>query len=121
VRLSPLGTSSIIWPIVPAPDDRWWWVWRAVDEMRIGKGNRSTRRKSASVPLCPPQIPHDLTWDWTRAAAVGNRRLTAWAMARPSVEGLVSLGSAVRIWDLQSGLQILLYTIELILTTFWCQ
>jgi hypothetical protein len=22
VRLSPLGTSSIIWPIVPAPDDR---------------------------------------------------------------------------------------------------
>jgi hypothetical protein len=27
--------------------------------------------------------PHDLTWAWTRAAAVGIRRLTAWAMARP--------------------------------------
>jgi hypothetical protein len=26
----------------------------------------------------------DLTWDRTRAAAVGSRRLTAWAMARPS-------------------------------------
>jgi hypothetical protein len=26
-----------------------------------GKGNRSTR-KPALVPLCPPQIPHDLTW-----------------------------------------------------------
>jgi hypothetical protein len=25
------------------------------------KGNRSARRKPAPVPLCPPQIPHDLT------------------------------------------------------------
>jgi hypothetical protein len=24
VRLSPLGTSAPNWPIVPAPDDRWW-------------------------------------------------------------------------------------------------
>jgi hypothetical protein len=24
----------------------------------IGKGNRSTRRKPAPVPLCPPQTPH---------------------------------------------------------------
>jgi hypothetical protein len=24
VRLSPLGTSATNWPIVPAPDDRWW-------------------------------------------------------------------------------------------------
>jgi hypothetical protein len=27
--------------------------------MKIGKGNRSTRRKPAPAPLCPPQIPHD--------------------------------------------------------------
>jgi hypothetical protein len=27
VRLSPVGTSATNWPIVPAPDDRWWWVW----------------------------------------------------------------------------------------------
>jgi hypothetical protein len=40
--------------------------------MRIGRGNRSTRKKTASLPLCPPQIPHELTWDWTRAAAVGS-------------------------------------------------
>jgi hypothetical protein len=26
VRLSPLGTSATNWPILPAPDDRWW-VW----------------------------------------------------------------------------------------------
>jgi hypothetical protein len=30
--------------------------------MKIGRGNRSTRRKPAPAPLCPPQIPHD----WTR-------------------------------------------------------
>jgi hypothetical protein len=29
--------------------------------------------------------PHDLAWAWTRTAGVGSRRLTAWAMARPSV------------------------------------
>jgi hypothetical protein len=27
VRPSPLGTSATDWPIVPASDDRWWWVW----------------------------------------------------------------------------------------------
>jgi hypothetical protein len=46
------------WPIVPARiigDEC-----GAVGGMRIGRGNRSTRRKPASVPLCPPQIPHDL-------------------------------------------------------------
>jgi hypothetical protein len=25
--MSPLGTLTTIWVIVPAPDDRWWWVW----------------------------------------------------------------------------------------------
>jgi hypothetical protein len=27
--------------------------------MKIGRGNRSTRRKPTPAPLCPPQIPHD--------------------------------------------------------------
>jgi hypothetical protein len=49
----------------------------AVGGMRVGRGNRSTRRQPAPLPPCPPQIPHDLTWVRTRAAAVGNRRLTA--------------------------------------------
>jgi hypothetical protein len=40
-------------------------------------------KKSVPVPLCPPQIPHGCTRDRTRASAVGGRRLTAWAMARP--------------------------------------
>jgi hypothetical protein len=48
----------------------------AVGGMKIGRGNRSTRRKPAPVPLCLPQITHDLTWARTRAAAVGSQRLT---------------------------------------------
>jgi hypothetical protein len=27
VRLSPLGTETTVWSVVPAPDDRWWWLW----------------------------------------------------------------------------------------------
>jgi hypothetical protein len=33
----------------------------AIGGMKIGRGNRSTRIKPAPVPLCPSQIPHDLT------------------------------------------------------------
>jgi hypothetical protein len=41
------------------------------------KENRSTRRKPAPVPLCPPQIPHNLTRARIWVAEVGIRRLTA--------------------------------------------
>jgi hypothetical protein len=51
--------------------------------MRINRGNVSTRRKPALVPLCPPQNQHNLTWDRTGASAVRSRQLTAWSMARP--------------------------------------
>jgi hypothetical protein len=74
VRLSPLRTSATV-SLLYQPrmiDD-----YGAVGGMRIGRGNRSARRKPAPVPLCPPQIPHDLTWDRTRVAAVGSQRLTA--------------------------------------------
>jgi hypothetical protein len=40
----------------------------SVGGMRIGKGNQSDRREPAPAPLCPPQIPHDLTLARTRAA-----------------------------------------------------
>jgi hypothetical protein len=33
----------------------------AVGGMRIGRGNWSSQRKPVPIPLCPPQIPHDLT------------------------------------------------------------
>jgi hypothetical protein len=54
VQTGPLGTSATKWPIVPAQGD--------YDDgefgiMKIGRGNRSTRRKPAAAPLCLPQIP----------------------------------------------------------------
>jgi hypothetical protein len=42
----------------------------------IGRGNRSTWRKPAPVPLCPPKPPHAARMR-TRAAAVESQRLTA--------------------------------------------
>jgi hypothetical protein len=38
----------------------------AVDGMKIGRGNRNTRREPTPVPLCS-HIPYDLTLDRTRA------------------------------------------------------
>jgi hypothetical protein len=82
VRVGPLGTAAIIGLLYQPRmiDDG---DCGAISEMKIGKGNRSTRRKPAPVPLCPPQIPHDLTRARTRPATVGSQRLTACAMARP--------------------------------------
>jgi hypothetical protein len=51
------------------------WNWQGKTEV-LGE-------KPVPVPLCAPQIPRGLTQDRTRASAVGGRRLTAWAMARP--------------------------------------
>jgi hypothetical protein len=88
VQLGPLGTSAIYWPIVPAPGD---YDDGEFGGMKIGTGNRSTRRKPAPAPLCPPQIPLDQTRARTRAAAVGSQRLTAWAMAPPAFTVTVNL------------------------------
>jgi hypothetical protein len=70
-QLGPLGTAATNRPIVPAPGD-----YDGEIGGMIGKGNRSTRRKPAPMPLCPPQIPHAARTR-TRAAAVGSQRLTA--------------------------------------------
>jgi hypothetical protein len=80
VRLSPLGTSATTGLLHQrmADDERG----TVGVGMGIGRGNRSTRRNPTPLPLCPPQMQHDLTWARTRAPAVGSRPLTAWAMAR---------------------------------------
>jgi hypothetical protein len=59
-----------------------------VGGMRIGRGNWTTQKNFSPAPLCPPQIAHNLNRARTRAAAVGSRRITAWAMAQPSYEVL---------------------------------
>jgi hypothetical protein len=72
VQLGPLGTATTNRSIVPAPGD--------YDDGEIGgmigRGNGSTRRKPAPVPLCPPQTPH-AAGTRTRASAVGSQPLTA--------------------------------------------
>jgi hypothetical protein len=73
VHLGPLGTAATDWPTVPVPGD----YDGEFGGMKIGRGNRSTRRKPAPAPLCPPQIPLDQNRDRTRAAGVGSQRLTA--------------------------------------------
>jgi hypothetical protein len=72
VRLGPLDTAATNRPIVPAPGD---YDDGEIGAM-IGRGNRSTRRKPASMTLCPPQTSHAARTR-TRAAAVGSQRLTA--------------------------------------------
>jgi hypothetical protein len=58
MKLSPLGTAATIGllyqPQLIDDDDDDCGV---NGGMRIGRGNRSTRRKTAPVPLFPPQIP----------------------------------------------------------------
>jgi hypothetical protein len=57
------------------------WLMMSVEQVVewLAEENRSARRTRTLVPLCPSQIPHDVT----RAAAVGSQELTVWAMVRP--------------------------------------
>jgi hypothetical protein len=71
-QLGPLGTVATHRLIVPGPDD---YGDGEIGGM-IGRRNRSTRRKPAPVPLCPPQTTHAARTR-TRAAAVESQRLTA--------------------------------------------
>jgi hypothetical protein len=72
IQMGPLGTAATNRSIVPPPGD--------CDDREIGgmmgRGNRSTQSKPASVPLCPPQTLHAARTR-TRAASVGSQRLTA--------------------------------------------
>jgi hypothetical protein len=76
VRLSPPGTvanSGLLYkPQMIDEGDC-----GAIGGIKIGRGNRSTRRKPAPSPLCPPQIPHYQTRARTRATAVRSQRVTA--------------------------------------------
>jgi hypothetical protein len=100
VQLGPLGTAATNRPIVPAPGD---YDDGEIGRMMIGKRNRSTRRKPAPMPLCPPQTPHAARTR-TRAAAVGSHRLTGVTSSssasciRPS--GLFAIRINVELWML---------------------
>jgi hypothetical protein len=50
--LGPLGIAATKRPIVPAPGD---YDDGETDGMKIGRGDRSARRKPAPIPLSTPQ------------------------------------------------------------------
>ena len=52
--------------------------WCQHDKMEV------LRQKPVPMPLCPPQILHELTWDWTQACMVRDHQLTVWAMPPPA-------------------------------------
>jgi hypothetical protein len=58
VQLGPLGPSATNSRTVSVPGD---YEDGESGGMMNGRRNRSTRRKPTPVPLCPPQIPHDVT------------------------------------------------------------
>jgi hypothetical protein len=64
----------------------WLWRWLLRSRWNVdwhGKPKFS-EKTCPSATFVHHKIPHDHTLIWTRAAAVGSRRLTAWAMARPT-------------------------------------
>jgi hypothetical protein len=63
--------STLRPPMAYCASPGWLWWWR--NWCNDWKRNRSTRRKPAPVPLCPPQTPH-ASRTRTRAAAVGSQR-----------------------------------------------
>jgi hypothetical protein len=74
LQMGPFGTVATNRPIVPALGD-----YDGDIGGMIGRGNRSTRKKPAPMPLCPPQAARTQTW----ATMVGSQQLTAWATGWP--------------------------------------
>jgi hypothetical protein len=62
-------------------------LWRSRWNVRVNlQGKPKFSEKTwPSATFVHHKIPHDQTRVWTRAAAVGSWRLTAWAMAQPAV------------------------------------
>jgi hypothetical protein len=70
--LGPLGSAATNRSIVQAPGD---YDHGDIGGM-IGRGNRSTRRKPAPLPFCPPQTKLAARTR-TRAAELGSQGLAA--------------------------------------------
>jgi hypothetical protein len=63
----------------PYDEDKQFSSFFRVVEHRWNEIDRETEvlgKKPVPVPLCPPQIPHEVTRDRNRASVVGGRRLT---------------------------------------------
>jgi hypothetical protein len=77
-----------LWPLLAyCASLGWWWRWSWRSRWNVDWQGKP----KFSEKICPSatfvhhKIPHDQTRVWTRATMVGSRRLTAWAIARPSI------------------------------------
>jgi hypothetical protein len=57
-----------------------------------------------SKPFCPPQISHELAWDWSWAFLVTVQRLITWNMARRRCEVLIRNGVRIRTRNLRNAI-----------------
>jgi hypothetical protein len=75
-----------------------WWMMMSVEQSVewLARETEVLAESLPPVPLCPSQIPHDLSRVWTRAATVVSQRLTAWAMALPLVVMCISVWPTLR-------------------------
>jgi hypothetical protein len=101
VRLSPLGTASNI-GLFYQPQILV--IVEQLVECRLAGETEVLGEHPPPMILCPLQIPHYLIRAWTRAAAVGSRRLTAWAIARPDVALSHVFVLYTGNWDLEGNL-----------------
>jgi hypothetical protein len=79
VQLSPLGTAATNMSIMPSPGD---YDDGGIGGMMIGWGTEVLGENLLQC-RCVHHKTHMPTRTRTRAAAVGNQRLTAWDTARP--------------------------------------
>jgi hypothetical protein len=103
----------------------------ATGGMKIGRGNRNTRRKPAPVPLCPPQIPLDqelciIPWRRMGSGCVDPCTLDSSVSLRPGMIwigdkfGLVLLTQSLNIhMHIVSGHQFGISVVEIRVWVFW--
>jgi hypothetical protein len=82
VRLSPLGTSATVWSIVPAPDDRWWWMWSCRwNENWQGKPKTSSSANFSNTNPTWPDLgsnPATNRWSYGTAHSLGISHSSPW-------------------------------------------
>jgi hypothetical protein len=60
------------------------WMWNRWTDKRGGK-TEALRENPVPVLFCPPQIPYEVSWNWTRSPTVKCWWQTAWGMSRSAL------------------------------------
>jgi hypothetical protein len=118
------------WKLIVQP---LWWSWRerwsfffispsngAPVEWNWQGKTKVLGKKPVPVPLCPPQIPHGPTRDWTRTSAVRGW-LTLWSVSQNSRHTAADFHSAPRVFQPPFGVTnaLCLWSILLLFAGLW--